>query len=267
MAGFAEVRRPADVGIGTAWVHVAVNAAHRSRGYGSALLHRAETWTVRQRAERLLGALPDSLASGRQLAAHRGYREIHHTVDCVADLADAPSNLWPDVPRRLCRGGFRWRLLADYEPPGRRPELLTLLAEAEADTPDSGSFSRVPPEEWWGSLFDGPAVWPETGVVIQAADGSAVAFSAYCRLSGRPDQATVEFTGASRLFRGHGLVLAVKVAALTRLRAAGAVSVNTSNHVGNGAILAINRRLGYRPLFGHIVVEKIVTGETPAGTV
>ncbi len=55
-------------------------------------------------------------------------------------------------------------------------------------------------------------------------------------------------TGVLRAFRGRGIGLMLKRQSLARAAAAGITQVVTHNDDTNAPMLAINRRLGYRPL-------------------
>jgi GNAT superfamily N-acetyltransferase len=56
------------------------------------------------------------------------------------------------------------------------------------------------------------------------------------------------FTGTLPEYRGRGLALAVKLASLRWAAARGVTRVFTSNDETNAPMLAVNRRLGYRPV-------------------
>ncbi|MFU8875589.1 hypothetical protein [Micromonospora sp. SL4-19] len=53
-------------------------------------------------------------------------------------------------------------------------------------------------------------------------------------------------TGTRRVYRGRGLTGLVKLSSLPRARDVGHQDAATTNDAGNVAMLAINRRLGYR---------------------
>jgi RimJ/RimL family protein N-acetyltransferase len=55
------------------------------------------------------------------------------------------------------------------------------------------------------------------------------------------------FTGTMRAHRGRGLGLAVKLASIDWAARNGIVQLATRNDETNAPMLAINRRLGYRP--------------------
>jgi RimJ/RimL family protein N-acetyltransferase len=62
--------------------------------------------------------------------------------------------------------------------------------------------------------------------------------------SGRAGNA---FTGTLREYRGRGFGLAVKVASIRWAAANGITQIATTNDETNAAMLALNRKLGYRP--------------------
>jgi RimJ/RimL family protein N-acetyltransferase len=55
------------------------------------------------------------------------------------------------------------------------------------------------------------------------------------------------FTGTMRAHRGRGLASAVKLASIEWAARNGIVQLATRNDETNAPMLAINRRLGYRP--------------------
>jgi RimJ/RimL family protein N-acetyltransferase len=104
-----------------------------------------------------------------------------------------------------------------------------------------------------------------------AADGSFVAFAdgvaAAVSLviadipSGR---AHSMFTGTLRAYRGRGLALAAKLASIRWAAANGIAMMATANDETNAPMLAINRRLGYRPAGRRVEWLKEGTASSPA---
>jgi RimJ/RimL family protein N-acetyltransferase len=56
------------------------------------------------------------------------------------------------------------------------------------------------------------------------------------------------FTGTLREYRGRGLALAVKLATTRWAAEHGITQISTDNDETNAPMLAINRRLGYKPV-------------------
>jgi RimJ/RimL family protein N-acetyltransferase len=83
---------------------------------------------------------------------------------------------------------------------------------------------------------------------VALVDDVVVAFS--FALTHNRDRYQSGMTGPRRACRGMGLARPVKLAALRRARHAGYRHAVTSNDADNEAMLAINRRLGYRVVGG-----------------
>jgi RimJ/RimL family protein N-acetyltransferase len=72
------------------------------------------------------------------------------------------------------------------------------------------------------------------------------------------------FTGTLRAYRGRGLALAVKLASIAWAREHGVTSMQTNNDETNAPMLAINRRLGYRPAGRRVEWVRAGTASSPA---
>jgi GNAT superfamily N-acetyltransferase len=66
----------------------------------------------------------------------------------------------------------------------------------------------------------------------------------------------VEFTGTLPQWRGQGLATLAKLTALHQVARAGIRWVGTANDETNAPMLAVNRRLGHRPLADLVVYER-----------
>jgi predicted GNAT family acetyltransferase len=86
--------------------------------------------------------------------------------------------------------------------------------------------------------------------VVAAVDGAGqvAGFAEFVRYPDEPEAVDIWSTGVAREHRGHGLGLRLKAASslwMLELDPAARL-VSTANHEGNGAMLRINRTLGYR---------------------
>jgi RimJ/RimL family protein N-acetyltransferase len=66
----------------------------------------------------------------------------------------------------------------------------------------------------------------------------------------------VEFTASAQEWRGQGLATLAKLSALHLAARAGVRWVGTANDESNAPMLAVNRRLGHRPLPDLMVYER-----------
>ena len=93
-------------------------------------------------------------------------------------------------------------------------------------------------------------MWDNLGLDKEASiaaevDGEVVAFSLVKRDG---DRMWSDYTGSLPTYRGRGLARLAKAAALHRAAANGVRVAYTSNDEANAPMLAINARLGYRPV-------------------
>ena len=219
---------------GRAFAAVAVHPARRRRGYGSALWRAVAAHLDEIGAARTSIATQDDGASS-DFARARGCR-----------LASTEMLLWVD-PRSLepatSPADVELRPLsafADDPEPVYRCDV-----DAAQDEPGPFDFDALTLASWRRMIWDHPDLDRDLGVAA-VADGKVVGatFLVADRVSGR---AVNSGTGVLRSHRGRGLGLLMKQRSLTGAAAAGITRVVTHNDETNAAMLAINRRLGYRP--------------------
>ncbi|MFC0503700.1 GNAT family N-acetyltransferase [Micromonospora costi] len=203
---------------------------HRGRGIGTALLEaaldhlrplgvrRVRTW-----------ALEESLPFARR-HNFTPSREMRYSA---LDLDPVPS--MPAAP-----AGVRWRPLTDLDP----ERLYRAEVAAASDEPGDVPSDAVTYEIW---RYD---VWENLGLDKDAStaaevDGEVVAFSLVKRDG---DRMWSDYTATVPRYRGRGLARLTKQAALHRAAAGGVRTAYTSNDEANAPMLAVNARLGYRPV-------------------
>ena len=64
------------------------------------------------------------------------------------------------------------------------------------------------------------------------------------------------FTGTLARFRGRGLAFGVKLASIAWAKERGITSMATTNDERNAPMLAINRKLGYKPVARRVEYSK-----------
>ncbi|MFI6578643.1 GNAT family N-acetyltransferase [Nocardiopsis sp. NPDC050513] len=100
-------------------------------------------------------------------------------------------------------------------------------------------------EEWYAEVWGNPLHDLDLSLVL-LLDGTPVAIT--CYVSDRGTRMESAMTGTLRAFRGRGLAGYAKSVALHRARERGLTHAYTGNHEDNAPMLAINARLGYRPV-------------------
>jgi GNAT superfamily N-acetyltransferase len=189
--------------------------------------------------------MPESLA----FAQRRGFAIDRHGLPSRLDLATFDERPFAGAVERAETQGVRFFSLADTgNTLEAREKLYELNRTTGQDIP--GSDPTFPPfEDFSRSVFE--ASWFRADGQILAADGDRWVGLAAVGYNEETRTAYNAFTGVDRDYRGRGLALALKLLAIQRAREYGATSMRTGNDSRNAPILAINRKLGYRPLPGH----------------
>lgn len=123
----------------------------------------------------------------------------------------------------------------------RRRQIYDLNKECAADIPERGEFFTW--TQYQRVRFDVPQFRPD-GQLLAVARDELVGL---CQVSQRPGVgwAFVEMTAVRRGWRGYGIAIRLKLAAIEAARGWGCTQLRTVNHPNNGAIIAVNRKLGF----------------------
>lgn len=117
--------------------------------------------------------------------------------------------------------------------------------ESIVDEPGAEDFSAMTYETWLRYHWQHPECDRDLGLVaLVGGEIAGLTFLMSDRESGR---ALNGGTGVRRAYRGRGLGLLLKQHSLAAAARAGIVHVLTQNDDSNAPMLAINKRLGYRP--------------------
>lgn len=207
-----------------------VHPEHRRRGVGTALL-TAVTDHLRQLGIRRVRAMAQT--DGLPFARRHGYEPSREVRYSAFDLDPAPA--LPELPP-----GVRLLPISDLD-----PHLLYAADVASAaDEPGDVPVDSISYESWQYDVWDNLGLDKSASTAAQL-DGEVAAFSLVKRDG---DRMWSDFTGTIPAYRGRGLARLTKTAALHRAAADGVRVAYTSNDEENGPMLAINTRLGYRPV-------------------
>lgn len=210
---------------GLLWAGVLPEA--RSRGLGSALLDAAEAHLADAGARELwIWAHDDSAGflERRGYVAGRGRWTLRLDLPVALEVQPPP--------------GIRLLPLGDVE-----PEAVHRLDSAAAlDGAGDPLVGAMEYEEWLRGYWAHPKLDHAAGVAA-LADGEPVSFTMLERAGPLGNFA---FTGTHPAWRGRGLAVLVKSAAIRRAGDRGLTSLTTSNDAENLPMLAVNERLGFR---------------------
>jgi GNAT superfamily N-acetyltransferase len=227
---------------------------HRRRGAGSALVADALDWARRNGVAELIARVRDDDAESLRFAERHGFRIDRHTYEWILDLAGFDESPFTGTVAQAERSGIHFLTLADAgDSPAARQRVFELNRETAQDIPGRAGFFTF--EQYCRHRFEGPAYRPE-GVLL-TADGAAWVGLTFVTFP--PGGAAVnEMTGVLRAYRGRKIAQALKVLAVRAARAGGAAAIRESNDAENAAMLAINRKMGYRREPGYYSVRRTI---------
>jgi GNAT superfamily N-acetyltransferase len=167
----------------------------------------------------------------------RGFEEVRRYVVSELDVPAAPDPGEPGIP-----------LVTLAERPDLGPALYELARTAYADQPGRAE-TRIT-EAWFGWGLDAHA--PDAYFVAVGEDDGVLG---YGYLESRDDAWWHGFTAVAHEARGRGVAGAIKRAQIRFARSNGIPVLRTATEVRLAGMLALNRRLGYRPLYEEIVLR------------
>ena len=215
---------------------VSVRESHRRRGVGHELYERVLAHAHELEAESLLTTFVESPV-GIAFASGLGFEHVRAETLSTLDPATVQLPIPDEVELRPVR---------DVDP--RLVHAVDL--EATLDTPQTEQVDHIPYDEWVQFVLEQP-VFTADGSFCAIVDGVAAAVSLFC-VDPETGRGLNMFTGTLRAYRGRGLALAVKIATTRWAAEHGVRQIVTTNDETNAPMLAVNRRLGYRPAGRHV---------------
>ena len=222
-------------GKGRFWV--AVPPERRRRGIGSALYDVVERY-LRERGAWRARTNVDADPDGERFVTSRGYtaRDVDRISELVLAGAELPEPRAHLVPLAQARHLER--------------DLYEICAAGELDMPGDEPETALTFEAWKLDDYGVPDLSAEGSFV--ALDGGRAVALAFLSLDPARRLAYNQMTATLPSHRRRGLALAVKLAAARWARDHGYERILTENDETNTGMLAINERLGYRPLYDQV---------------
>jgi GNAT superfamily N-acetyltransferase len=243
-------------------VYAAVQPAMRRRGIGALLYDDVARFARQHGAGRLRSEVRDNDQASMHFARRRGFTIERHVFESALDLAAFDIGPWLPAIEHARAQHIRFFSLAEIDDNENMHRLLYALnRQLVLDIPGSSQF--FPPFEDFEHFLFGASWYRPDGQII-AADGDD--WIGMAAVSFNPEQRSSynNITGVLASHRGRGIAQALKILAIQRARAHGALNIRTNNNAENAPMLAINRKLGYQPLPGEYMLWEQVDAHEQA---
>jgi GNAT superfamily N-acetyltransferase len=225
-------------------VLVLVDPAWRQQGIGALLYQDAFQFSKAQGAIRLQGMLRDNCAPCLRFAEQRGFSIERHRFESMLDLGAFDERSFSGHIQAIETSGIRFLTLADLgNTEGAQRRLHSLNERINRDTPGYQSWLTF---EAFQTQICGASWFRPDGQFV-AVDGEDWIGMAAVGFFANTQSMYNMFTGVDRSYRGRGIALALKLLTIRCARAYNARYVRTHNDSENTPMLAVNRKLGYRP--------------------
>ena len=232
-------------------VNVAVLPERRGRGVGSALYREVSAWLGQRDVPEIRTAVPEDDPESIAFAERRGFTEHTRSGRLVLELADLdPPNVAPPAGIEI----VTW---------AHRPELIRgiyeVACEALPDIPGEEDATVEPFEDWLAHDMQGAGDRPEATFVALHGD-EVVGYAKFHLSAARPTTAHHDLTGVKRAWRGQGIAGSLKRAQIGWAKRNGYERLVTSPELRNEPSRRMNKRLGYEPAPGQVIMRGPLAG-------
>lgn len=207
----------------------------RRRGLGTELLLAGSRHARMLGRHALVSRVGDDDEAGLAFGARFGFEEIDREVELVYSLSGSERS--PEPPN-------------DVGIVELMPELheaaYAVAVECVPDLVLPQSIQAEPFAQWIGENASGPLA------LVAVVGGEVVGFAGLIAHDARPGVLENALTAVRRKYRGRGIAVALKRALIGWAAVHGYREVVTWTQKGNGAMQAVNEKVGYRP--GHVSI-------------
>lgn len=251
--GFA-VTGPWDPILRPGYFEISVRVAQnwRKQGIGSKIYQKLERFSIQNHAVALQGSVREQSPEDLIWAKKRGFNVEQHVFESTLDLSTFNPRSFDDV---LSLGSeLHFSSFANYPQNDVWFErYLDFWWELAKDAPGMEEKSRPELEQMRNTLF---AIMDPAGSILILDGEKWVAMSLVIRET--EEVYYNSLTGVSRPYRGRRLSLAAKVKAAEFAKNQGAKYLRTHNASNNERILAVNRKMGYKPKPGIFFLSRSI---------
>jgi mycothiol synthase len=232
-------------------VWVAVHPEHQHRGVGRRLMASILAALRARGAERVTVETREDFTRAVAGLRRFGFEEQFRDIESRLDVASVDLTPFRGYGERVERLGIVFTTLADEM--ARDPGCLHGVYQAysimdlSAPREDPDPPTALPYDEWLKQDIHSPRTIPEAYFLAKMGD-VYVGLSQLKQSRGDPKLLHQELTAVVPPFQGRGLAVALKARTVEYAQQHGYRTIRTFNSSRNPAMLAINRKLGFRPM-------------------
>jgi GNAT superfamily N-acetyltransferase len=253
ITGYSYVGHEAWEPAGKYEVWVVVQPLSRGQGIGDEILEEAIQYARSRGATLLTTYAREADRVSQGFVQRRGFTLERHQFESTLDLTKFDPAPFRAAEEAVTAAGIRIHSLAELgNTVENRRKLYEVNYAAALDIP--GQTAWMPFEEFEQTVVG--SAWFRPEGQLGALHGNRWIGLSAVQLFPEKRGAYNLITGVLREYRGHGIALALKLAALRYARANGATYIRTNNDSQNAPILGLNRKLGYIPLPGIYFYKK-----------
>ena len=243
--GYWDINREAYMKPGYFRMKVVVAPESRGHRLGTQMYQDALRVAREHGATHLEGYIRETDELSLNFAKRRGFTVEHHAFESTLDLTQFDEHHFDDLMRRVHQEGFHFFSLAEA---GVTEENKHRLYEVNrASGLDNPGNDRTFPDYYAFSKNVFEASWFRADTQILAAHAEQWVGLSAIGIYPDDNHAYNAFTGVLREYRGHGLAQALKLQTILLAKREGVRFIRTDNDSNNAPMLAVNRKLGYKP--------------------
>jgi len=226
-------------------LYVAVHPDHQKRGYGRALLERAEATASQRGGERTFTWTEETEQRSMRFLDRAAYEMVERRWESMLDLSRCDLERLQNEVDRVVSSGIGIMSVASYAAERRdwKRELHQLFTDVERDVPVPFPTQEVGFDDFealnLGRRFVGE------GFFVAVDGDELVGLTEPQHVDDVPGAIEQNLTGVRADYRGRGIATALKSQAAIWAAQAGYTSIRTQNAQSNVAMLAVNDRLGF----------------------
>lgn len=239
---------------GLFYLEIIVRPECHGQGLGRYLYDEAMTAVSTLSGKRLKGDVRDDRPEWLRFAENRGFTIWRHWFESTIDLSAFDERPFAGLVESVEATGIRFFSLADVgDTEEARRKLHAVNTAVSADSP--GSDGSFPSFEEFNNMFN-TVSWFRPGGQILAADGDEAIGLAAVGYFAETNSMYNMITGVLPAYRGRKIAQALKLLTIHYAKTFGAATIRTNNDSENAPMLAINRKLGYKPRPGKYLLHK-----------